>query len=192
MMQNSNVHKWLTEKEDRRKILITLDQPLTAGQISKRVGIPLDSCSHILRKMKKRNLTSCMNPKSRNSRLYGLTRKGQVYRNQLNKKIGIPMKKYNSPDIDWQLYGWVCFDHRAAVIKALNEPMRASEIKKVLRLHKPNINISANNIRDIIRLFAAKNIVEPVKVKKMAYPRYQLTDIGIQLKKLLTNAQMKT
>ena len=191
-MQNSNVHKWLTENEDRRKILICIDQPLTARQISKKVGIPLDSSSHILRKLKKINITLCLNHKSRNSRLYGLTRKGQVYRNQLSKKYGIPVKRYNLVDVNWQLYGWVCFDHRAAVIKVLNEPMRASEIKKVLRLHKPNLKISSNNIRDIIRLFASKKIVEPVKVKKMAYPRYQLTDIGIQLKKLLTNAQMKT
>ena len=191
-MQNSDVYKWLTEKEDRRKILIIIDQPVTARQISKRVGIPLDSCSHILRKFRKRNLTLCLNPKLRNSRLYGLTKKGMVYQKDLYKKYGIPVKKYNLPDVDWQLYGWVCFDHRAAIIKALNEPMRASEIKKMLRLHKPNIKISANNIRDIIRLFAAKKIVEPVKVKKMAYPRYQLTDIGIQLKKLITNAQMKT
>ena len=191
-MQNSNVYIWLTEKEDRRKVLLSMDQPLTAGQISKRVGIPLDSCSHILRKLKKKNMTLCLNPKSRNSRLYGLTQKGKVYRNQLSKKHGIPVKKYNLPDVNWQLYGWVCFDHRAATIKALNEPMRASEIKKILRLHKPNIKISANNIRDIIRLFEAKNIVEPVKVKKMSYPRYQLTDIGIQLKKLIINAQMKT
>ncbi len=108
----------------------------------------------------------CLNPKSRNSRLYGLPKKGIVYRNQLSKKYGIPVKKYKLPDIDWQLYGWVCFDHRIAVIKALNEPMRPSEIKKTLRLHKPNLKISANNIRDIIRLFASKNIVEPVKVKK--------------------------
>ena len=172
--------------------MITIDQPLTAGQISKRVGIPLDSCSHILRKFRKRNLTLCLNPKSRTSRLYGLTQKGKVYRNQLGKKHGIPVKKYNLLDVDWQLYGWVCFDHRAAVIKVLNEPMRASEIKKVLRLHKPNMKISSNNIRDIIRLFTSKKIVEPVKVRKMAYPRYQLTDIGIQLKKLITNAQMKT
>ena len=190
-MQNSNVHKWILEKEDRRKILISIAQPLTARQICKKTDISLDSCSHILRKFKGKGLTLCLNPKSRNSRLYGLTKKGIVYQKQLCKKSGIPVKKYNFPDIDWELYGWVCFDHRLAVIKALNEPMRPSEIKKILKVQKSNLKISANNIRDIIRLFASKNIVEPVKVKKMAYPRYQLTDIGIQLIKLLTNAQMK-
>ena len=190
-MQNSNVHKWILEKEDRRKILISIAQPLTARQICNKTDISLDSCSHILRKMKKKNLTLCLNPKSRNSRLYGLTKKGIVYQKQLCKKTGIPVKKYNFPDIDWELYGWACFEHRLAVIKALNEPMRPSEIKKILKVQKPDLKISANNIRDIIRLFTSKNIVEPVKVKKMAYPRYQLTDIGIQLKKLSTNAQMK-
>ena len=191
MMHHSNVYKWITEKENRRKLLIAINQPLTARQVSRKTALSLDSCSHILRKFAARGLVLCLNPKSRNSRLYALTAAGIKYQKPLHKQLGISTKPYHLPDIDWPLYGWVCFDHRSAVIRTLNKPMQPSEIKRVLRVHTSDLKISANNIRDIIRLFLSKHIVEPVTVKKRAFPRYQLTDIGSQFKELLTQAHMK-
>ena len=66
--------------------------------------------------------------------------------------------------------------------------MQPAEIKKVLRIRRPNVKISANNVRDIIKLFLARNIVSLVKIRKKAHPKYELTDLGTKLRQLLLRA----
>ncbi|MFC1780851.1 hypothetical protein ACFLZ8_01125 [Planctomycetota bacterium] len=92
------------------------------------------------------------------------------------------------PDIDWELYGWVCFSHRAAIIKALTESMQPAKIKHRAKQQNPKIKMSANNVRDIIKLFLEKEIVEPVKVGKRAHLRYELTELGRNIQGLLSYA----
>ena len=67
--------------------------------------------------------------------------------------------------------------------------MQPAEIKRILRLHKPDIKISANNVRDIVQLFLAKEIVRPVKIRKKAHLRYELTDSGNKLRQLIIQAE---
>ena len=187
-MKNSNVYQWILEKEHHKKILMTINQPLTAKQLSKRVGIPVDTCSYLVAKFTFKGLLTCLNPGAIKSRVYGFTEFGIRCRKQLHHGLGLLYKEYNLPDINWHLYGWVNFNHRSAIIKILTIPMQPAEIKKVLRIRRPNIKISANNIRDIIKLFLARNIVGPVKIRKKAHPRYELTDLGTKLRQLLLQA----
>lgn len=72
----------------------------------------------------------------------------------------------------------------------MSVPLQPSDIKKVLRIHNPTVKISANNIRDIMRLFLAKGIVRKVFSRKKAHPQYELTQLGAKLRKLLFQAQM--
>ena len=187
-MENSKVYQWITEDKNRKKILLAINQPLTAKQLSQRTGIPVDTSSYLLAKLKIKGLLICLNPDAIKSRVYWLTELGIRCRKQLHQDLDLLYKEYNLPDINWHLYGWVNFNHRSAIIKILTIPMQPAEIKKVLRIRRPNIKISANNVRDIIKLFLARDIVSPVKIRKKAHPKYELTDLGTKLRQLLLRA----
>ena len=164
-------------------------QPLTARQIAWATGIPMDTCSQLIKQFSHRGILACLNSKQRNSRLYWLTTRGRSLRMKLYQRNNLPYKEYDLPKIDWSLYGWVCFNHRSAVIKALSGSMQPSEIKRYIRIHHPRIRISANNIRDIIKLLVARNVVQAIQLKGKSHPRYQLTELGLQLQRLLRQAQ---
>ena len=188
-MKNSKVYQWIDQQENRKKILIVINQPVTARQLARRTGIPQDTCSYLTAKFAEMGLLACLNPKARSSRLYWLTKRGGQYRKKLYLKQNLSYSELELPEIDWQLYGWVCFSHRSAVIKTLTDPMQPSEIKRILRIQRSHIRISANNIRDIINLFLARNIVKSVKIRKKAHLRYELTDSGTKLRQLLVRAE---
>ena len=187
-MVNKQVYQWLNERDIRRKVLQAFNQPLISRQISKRTGIPQDTCSYLIAKFVDVGLLVCLNPKSRNCRLYWPTEKGHQYCRELYRDQNRLYNEAELLEIDWPLYGWVCFSHRSAIIKALTHPMQPSEIKRFFRIQGTHIRISANNIRDIVRLFLSRGIVYPVKIRKKAHLRYELTDLGTKLRRLLVQA----
>ncbi len=188
-MQTSNVYKWIRKEENREKVLVSMRQPLTARQISRKTGIRVDTCSYILGKFAGKGIASCLNPKAKNSRLYWLTEVGQGCQKRLHRELSLPEKTYDLPSVDWELYGWVCYKHRTAIVRVLIEPMQPAEMKRRLRQFGSNVRISANNIRDIVRLFLQKGIVQKVFVRKKAHPRYELTELGCKLQGLLSQAE---
>ncbi len=189
-MQTSNVYEWIAKEDNRKKTVLSMNQPLTAKQISRRTRITVDTCSYLLAKFAAKGIAACLNPNARNSRLYWVTDIGQKYQKRLHLELSLPEKQYDVPSVNWELYGWVCFNHRAAIIRILAEPMQPAEIKRKLRQIGSDIKISANNIRDIVRLFLQKGIVQKVFVRKKAHPRYELTELGTKLKELLSRAEM--
>ena len=192
-MQISDVYTWIVEREDRRTVLLSLRQPMTAKQVGKKTGVSPDAGSHLLRRMAGKGLVACVNPDARCSRLYRVTELGQACRDRVRKDLALPRDGEPTSDfgsIDWELYGWICFNHRAIVIRTLTRPMQPSEIKRIIRARKPQVKISANNIRDVVKLLLARGIVKPVKVSRKAHLRYELTDLGRQLQKLLIRAEM--
>jgi predicted transcriptional regulator len=183
----SNINEWTAKEENRRRILISMKQPLTAKQISRITRINLDTCSYVLGRFASKGLSVCLNPAARNSRLYWLTDLGRTC-----QELNLPEqteKAYGLPSVNWELYGWVCFSHRTAVIRTMTGPMQPSEVKRILRVHRPNIRISANNIRDVMKLLLEKGLVQKVFVRKKAQPRYELTDSGNQFRQLLMQAE---
>jgi len=150
----------------------------------------MDICSYTIAKFTAKGLVTCLNPEARNSRLFWLTQSGQECQKRLYQE-SYPEKTaelYDFPSVDWELYGWVCYSHRGAIIRILTEPMQPSAMKRTLRKY-PALKISANNVRDVIRLFLGKGIVRLVKVHKKAHPRYELTEAGEQFRKLLMGAE---
>jgi len=186
-MISENINQ-LKDTESYNRILLAFTQPLTAKQVSKKIGIPVNTCSYVIAKYVQKGIFTCLNPKARNSRLYWLTNAGILCQKELCRKLNIACIKPNLPDIDWELYGWICFSHRAMVIKALTSAMQPSEVKRVLRLQKANTRISYSNIRDVVRLLLSKSIVRPVRVKREANLQYELTESGIKLQQLLLRA----
>ena len=135
-MKNSNVYQWLTEEENRKKILLAINQPVTATQLSQRTSIPRDTSSYLLAKLKIKGLLICLNPDAIKSRVYWLTEFGIRCRKQLYQDLNLLYKEYDLPDdIDWHIYGWVNFNHRSAIIKILTTPMQPAEIKRPLNVN---------------------------------------------------------
>ncbi len=188
-MINEKIDQWLMEQGNRQEVLCILKQPLTARQISKKTGIPLDTCSYYIAKFVDWGLLICLNPNARNSRLYWLTKTGHPCRRKFCQKENYTYNEPELPDINWNLYGWLCFNHRSAVIKILTYPMQPSEIKRIIRLQGSQVKISANNIRDIIKLFIARGLVRSVPIRKKAHWRYELTPLGTKLRQLLVQAE---
>ena len=190
-MKNDKINQWLKEQRNLQEVLCILKQPLTARQISKKTGIPLDTCSYYIAKFVDWGLLICLNPNARNSRLYWLTDKGHPchWKDCHDEDPPYAYKEPDLPDVDWNLYGWLCFNHRSTVVKTLTYPMQPSEIKRIIRLQKSKIKISANNIRDIIKLFIARGLVRTVPIRKKAHRRYELTLLGTKLRQLLVQAE---
>ena len=184
-MKNNDAYEWIKTNENRKRILLLMKLPLTAKQMSPKLQIAPARSSRLLSDFVDKSLAVCLNPNAQNSRLFHLTPLGKDCQRQLCLELNLPLKELDVPAVDWSLYGWVCFSHRAAIVKTLTEPMKPSEIKRQLRRRNSRVNISANNIRDIIKLFAEKGIVEKVYLKRKVHPLYELTQTGKQLQALL-------
>ena len=191
-MRFSEAYHWFIQGERRQQILLKMKQPMTAKQLSFQTGLELDSCSYVLWELSIYAVVCCLNKDSRKSRLYWLTELGKACRHRLAEHQGLSLVTHELPNIDWNLYGWVCFTHRAAVIKALHIPMQPVRIVKTARFKDPYIRMSANNVRDVITLFLQKGIVQKVPgPRKRSHPRYSLTTTGLKLQELLFRAEEK-
>lgn len=155
----SDLHKLITEK---------MTQPMTPSQLTRRIGMPLRTCSRIVNEMSLYGLTRCLTPGARRNRVYCLT-------------------ESNPPHIPWEIYTACCFRHRAAVILSLNEPRRITNVKSVIHQSNPAIRISTNNISDIMRDLRALGVVEVYEGEPWNY--YFLTVLGKRIRGLLEGAR---
>lgn len=162
---------------------------MTAKQLSRVNALSEERCSYLLGKFAALTLCTCLNPQARNSRLYWTTDLGRKIQYTLQKERNLPQKDTSPNSVNWSLYGWVCYRHRSVVVRVLTKPMQPSEIRHKIRYRFPKVKISANNVRDIIRLFEQWNIVERISIRKKVHPRYQLTDSGLVLQMLLNRAE---
>ena len=151
-----------------------------------------DACQHVVSELTTYTVLGCLNDHARSSRLYWLTDLGVACQRQLFQQRVQRSPETFFPDVDWQLYGWVCFRHRAAIIKALTEPMQPSAIKRRARFHNPRLQMSANNTRDIVRLFLKRRVIRAVPVRKKTHLRYELTEVGRVIQELLCRAEVPT
>jgi len=68
--------------------------------------------------------------------------------------------------------------------------MQPAVVKRKIKQQNPKIKMSANNVRDVMKLFVQKGIVKPVKIGKKAHLRYELSEEGCKLQGLLSQAEM--
>ena len=188
-MAFNNIYHWLLRSKRRKAVVSGLIQPSTVKQIASKASISLDACSRVLWELMLHAIIQCLNPEARRSRLYWLTSLGIRCQSRLRKSRGLHEAKHNVPDIDWKLYGWICFNHRAAIIKSLVNAMQPASIKRLILQRYPDVKISANNVRDIIQLFLINGIVRPVHVKRKAHLHYELTETGKTMQRLISQAE---
>ena len=187
-MERKQAYDWAQRNENRKTLLMSIKQPMTALQLSKRTGLKPNQCSIILGKLTLCGMVKCLNPNATRSRLYWLTPTGILCQKKLSKDKSLPEPTEKLLDIDWPLYGWLCYSHRAAIIKVLTEPMQPSTVKRRAKQQDSRIKMSANNVRDVIKLLLQKEIVKPLKLKKKAHLHYELTRTGQDLQKMLRRA----
>ncbi len=168
---------------------MALRQPLTAKQLAKRIGLTFDECREVVRRLSSHGFLECLNPRARRSRVYWLTKLGANFQKKLALENEQPAIDQFAPEIDWELYGWVCYSHRATIIKTLTEPIQPAALKRKARQHDHSIRMSGNNCRDIMREFRKRGIVRPIQIRKKAHLRYELTDQGKLFQQLLWQAE---
>ncbi len=184
----NETYYWLIQSERRKKILVGFDQPLTATHIARRAEITLDACLQLIWGMTVYGVIYFLNTDTRHNRLYWLTELGKACQRKLRGKLGLKPLAYRLPNIPWNLFSSVCYSHRSTVIKAMHEPMQAAAIKRKALFQNPNLRMSANNVRDVMKYLLKHGIVCRVKIRRRKYPRYELTDLGRTLKALLVGA----
>ncbi len=186
----NDVYCWLAQSGRRKEVLANLNQPLTAKQLSQRLGITTDSCSFLFWQLSVYELLYCLNPEARTNRLHWVTAVGNTCQRKLREALHLPQLLHRFPNIKWKLYGQVCFSHRSAVIRALAKPMRPAAIKRNAKSQDPNLRMSANNVRDVIRILLDYGVVRPVWTEKKAHPDYDLVGEGSQFRELLLRAEL--
>ncbi|HBG28974.1 MAG: hypothetical protein A2Y10_14870 [Planctomycetes bacterium GWF2_41_51] len=129
-MEYRKVYKPKPENQNERKIILALNQPLTAKQIAAKTGIPKDTCSHLMPKFIRNHLAICLNPIAGNTRVYWLTEHGKKCREELCIESNLRYTEFTLPNLNWELYGWICFNQRSVVLRALTEPMQPSQIRR--------------------------------------------------------------
>ncbi len=189
-MQLSEAYKYIQQSQRRKLVLAAMTQPMTANQLARRTILSRAVCSQVQAELVIHDLLTCLNPLARRSRLYWLTDLGKRVQSRFCTDRSQSSTHQFVSTIDWALYGRMCFTHRAAVVRALNEPLQPAAIKRRARARQPQLRISANNVPDIIRLLAAWDVVRPVHIRRKAHPRYELTDTGKAIQQLLDRAEV--
>ena len=180
--------RWLASSRVRLDLLNSFNQPLTGGQLCRRLRIPADRCSRVLRRFASVGLLRCLNAKARQNRLYWLTVFGLRCQQHTWRLQRHAVLIHECPDVDWDLYGWACHRHRSTVIQVLCKPMQPSAMKQRARSEYGDVRMSANNVRDVIKLLLRLRIVRRIHLPRRAHPVYELTKQGRVFRRLLIQA----
>ena len=174
-----------------------MKQPMTATQLSQQTPHSQDTFSKVLAELFLYGLLRCLNPRAQRSRLYWLSELGKLCQQKLRETYGLSPLKHEFPEVDWEVYGKVCFSHRATVIRTLSmrspegqfRAMQPSEIRRRARYNDRELRMSANNVRDVIRVLRRENLVESVRLRGKVHVRYRLTSLGLSVAELLKGAR---
>ena len=188
-MQLRQTHRWLLASDARKRIIVNLTQPLTATQLAKKARLPPQACRYSLLMLRLHGMITCLNPDSRYSHVYWLTNRGRACQNKVRSSLGLSVLSIEFPALDdWDAFAFVSYPHRSAVIKALVGAMQPPAVKRRAIAQNPRLRISTVNVRDVVRVLRDKGIVRPVRIRKRAHLRYELTTLGMPLQQLLNGA----
>ena len=162
---------------------------MTAMQVSHKLTLNASTCMSTLTDLRRGQLLDCLNPAARMSRLYWLTKAGARMQSRLRRSERRKPLVHDVPQVDWDLYGFVCFSHRAAIVSVLSEALQAATIKRRARKHRPRIRMSANNVRDALRLLLARGIVQRTTVPRRRHAHYELSPVCRDFPRLLREAE---
>jgi hypothetical protein len=183
------VTEWLRQSPRRRTLLASLLQPLTAVQVARRTSWSLDACRHAFGDLNEHALLRCMNTDARRFRLYWLTEEGVSCQRQVRRRLCLAAASLHFPAVNWALYGDMCFSHRAAIIKALSEPLQPAAVKRRAKQRDPSLRMSAGNAREAIKVMRQRGVVKSVQFDGERWSRFELTPVGRKIRTLLCGAE---
>lgn len=189
MCLSDELFGWLRAGPKRERVLRCVRQPMTAAQLSRVNGLERPSCESALAELRKQGFVRCVNGEASRCRLYWLTRRGRRAQDLLLADDGQRPPFCVLPEVDWELYGWVCHAHRSTVLKAVSGSVGPAEIRKRAVYLAPEARVSTNNTRDVIRLFRDRGIIR--RVSDGPWPKYELTELGRHLQELLFRAETR-
>ncbi len=183
--------KRLSPDVGREDLLRELTQPLTTAQLAKRLSIDRERCSHLIRTLAEQGHISCLNALAARSRLYwheGSAMSHPPVKNQESPTSAAALPHDLIEHVDWELYGWLCFSHRSAVLRALDEPRNAASLRRAARFADPSLRMSSNNARDVLTAMSERGVVarEPQPNRRTVY---HLSDSGRLFRRLLLGAE---
>lgn len=190
-MAFEHTYDWLIQSDRRKDAIVGFNQPLTATHIARRTGQNLDATLQVLWALSLYGVVCCLNRDTHHNRIYWLTKLGLKCQERLRKQLGLKQLTHSIPDVPWNLYSSVCYSHRATIIKTMHGLMQPAEIKRKALAQNRSLRMSANNVRDVMRYLLRQGIVEKVKVRKKAHPRYELADMGMTFRELLHGAMAR-
>ena len=179
---------WILRSQRRTALVAAMREPLTPRQLAHKTSLARDTVSRVLAELEKRRLVVCLTPRAQRSRLYALTRGSMRCHRQLTGHSA----QSTPPHFDWELYGWICFSQRSAVLLALDRASKPSEIRKRARSRDPSVRINTSNIRDILRWFRKHALARQVPIRKRKHPLWELTETGKALREQLQRAEAHT
>lgn len=176
-------YQYVRRSVRRQRLMEQLDQPMTASQIAKATGVKVKAVCRVIAELRDQGLIRCLAPDAGRCRPYTRTPMGAAVWSQIAERESSETQEI--PSADQASYAAVCHRHRSAVIRGLNQPRRASQIKKWLRSHLPGVTISANNIRDVLGVLGGLGVVHRIDDGLDRFPVYALTPRGQRFRALL-------
>jgi predicted transcriptional regulator len=190
-MVTAEATAWLLQGIRRQSILLSMNQPLTISQLSRRTGIGFWICDRLVGQLARRGLLMCITEHRNKNRVFWLTLLGRACLRELEKRHEIEEAKFFFPDIDYRKYSSVCYSQRGPLLRGLKTPEQPVHLrKKVIRLD-PSLRMSANNARDAIKAMLTLGLVEKDEPRKRGHAKYRLTDEGGDVQMLLWKAEEK-
>lgn len=188
-MTVASICEWLMERQHRVGLLSRLLQPLTVAQIAGRESLNLDRAGYLVWEFATHKVVVCLNSSAKQCRVYGLSALGLKCQRRVRERLHLPESQPEFPEVNWDIYGWVCYRHRSAIVKALDHPMNPVQIKRRARMRDERTRMSANNVRDALGPMQGRGVVNKVEYPDERHPRYELTRVGRSCRELLLAAE---
>ncbi len=179
---------WLRRSPRRCALLASMPQPLTAVQVARRTDWSLDACTYLFWELTERALLRCLNAGARRYRVYWLSEHGAASQRRLRGCLRLPRLPHSFPEVDWALYGEMCFSHRSTIIRTLSEPLQPAAIKRRAYRSNPALRMSANNARDAVKVLREHEVMETIHFDDERWVRVRLTPTGEKIRTLLLGA----
>jgi len=134
-------------------------------------------------------LVTCLTPYRTRHRLYWLTQLGADCQEGLVQHHRLERIPHSFPELDYAVYAALTARNRRAVVLSLTYPMRAMEVKKRAIGVYPQIRMTGDHTRELLRRLVRLGVVEREFAFDRSYSRFRLSATGRLMHNLLLGAE---
>jgi DNA-binding MarR family transcriptional regulator len=80
------LYSWIIRGNQRRKVIKALGKPRIPTEIKSEAKMSITNVSKVLRDFEGKGLVKCLTPRNKTGKLYSLTEKGKVMKEEMLKK----------------------------------------------------------------------------------------------------------